>query len=211
MDKLIRERLKMGGGASNAVEDGALMGALTSAMDAFPREERVQSSCLKVIRHMLPSRSSFAEGKEKELHQHGELLDHTAYSAEDGKNGEYQDELEILLSGVDGVRGMVELIVRAMGSCPQSSQVQYYAVGILTNLCEETMDPQVCNAILDAGGLIRLSEVMTFHRNLPVALQALTLHGKLAQFAIAPPKQSNLSSISTLTLDASALDFGTAL
>ena len=170
----------------SSVEDSEMIQALTTAMNAFPHEERVQFSCLKVIRHIVPSTIC----DEPSLPE----KDMTSTIGEPKEGNKPQEDQALNRMTIES---MVNIILRAMQACSKSVELQILCVTILTDMCELSIvdGSRVCDAIIDAGGLIRLSETMTFHRRLPVATAARRLHQKLSQY------MQVLESISTLSLN----------
>ncbi|KAL7559906.1 hypothetical protein ACA910_007274 [Epithemia clementina (nom. ined.)] len=173
-----------------------IMEALTTAMNTFPHEERVQLSCLKVMRHTLPA--TIREGilsLDNDSRKFVVSPQHSTYR----KNTQGQGQNDKTIDSVVSLESLVELILRAMQTCSGSTPVQMLSVTILHDLCDSTsMDgPRVLDAIINAGGLIRLSETMTFHRRFPVAKAASGLHHKLSQYI------QVLESISTISLTSS--------
>ena len=179
---LEKPKRKRNSSGSSSIDEGDLMHALSSAMDAFPHEERVQLSCLKVMRHILPSSSNqpqilnaFKAGTPVDQQIQQRLLEDESKKVDsDDEESEASDQTPL------DYETMVELVLRAMQACPDSTRLHHLSVSILSTLCE-SQGEEICNAIIDMEGLIRLSETMTFHRHYAAGSLAAKLMMRLTQ------------------------------
>ena len=166
----------------SSVEGSEMIEALTSAMHTFPHEERVQFSCLKVMRHIIVGASSSLQQQEQQRGDNNNHEESKSSCAEDDGDSSIKPDLHDM-----ALDTLVEMILQAMQAYPRSVELQVLAVSILTCMCSDdhaatSWDThRVCHGIVEGGGLIRLSETMTFHRRLPVAQRARHLHDQLSQ------------------------------
>ena len=171
----------------SSVEGYEMIEALTSAMYTFPYEERVQISCLKVMRHIIVGASSSLQQQQPQRcdNHHTNKEETKSSCVEDDGDSHNKPNLHDLLLDT-----MVETIIQAMQAYPRSVELQVLAVSILTCMCSDDHaaaswdSRRLCHAIVEGGGLIRLSETMTFHRRLPVAQRARHLHDELSQYLL---------------------------